>query len=261
MSAVLRRSELILAAFLLMAVLSVAPRAYCRSMRPQTDNVPVEQAGDGTSRTSPTAANEEWQFFRINAQYRGAVKKSFHNLGCAIAWFKDLSPDQTQVIVHVCALHPEKKGQKFAFRLNLVLQRQQARYSLLNKIYSDYTGITGDRQIQLQQLAALWAYLRHFARDGLLYPSFDACGAVLKLSEVSRKKSQTLEINCSWPFRRGFTGKFFFEKIVGGPAAALDLDKLRFRSGHLSVSLVKDTQAAVTRDFAHRQPFAVDVFR
>jgi hypothetical protein len=91
-------------------------------------------------------ANEEWQFFRINAQYRGTVKKGFSSLGCGLAWFKDISPEKTQVIVHVSALHPEKRGQKYTFRVNMVLNCTPDTYSIDSEVYAQFNGIEGERQ-------------------------------------------------------------------------------------------------------------------
>lgn len=248
--------SLLLAFFLLFVSLSEA-----KSLRPppeadKTSVVSIPKAADSNLK------GEEWQFFRMNAQYRGTVKKSFSNLGCAIAWFKDLAPDQTQIILRVSAVHPEKKRQKYAFRLNLVLRREGARYSLVKKEYAEFSGITGDRQTQLEQLAALWVYMRAYSGELKLFKEIDACGARLQLTEAVLGKGRSREINCSWPGRRSFNGKFFFERAVDPVfKELLALDKLRFKSGRLSVSLVKDTQEAITRDFGTREPFATDVFK
>ncbi|NCB39674.1 MAG: hypothetical protein EOM80_13000 [Erysipelotrichia bacterium] len=172
-------------------------------------------------------------------------------------WFKDLTPDQIQVMAHVCALHPEKKGHKFAFRLNLVFRREECRYSVLSEIYGSFTGIEGERQNQLRQLLSLWAYMRQFTKNSRLCAEFSACDAGVRLAEKIRRRGKIHEITCSWTSRRNFFGKFFFEQSTSG----LKLDKLRFSSGKLSVSLVEDTQEAIMRDFAHRQPFNVDVFK
>lgn len=239
--------------FILLLLLSSGLPAVAKSIRP----VPLEKQ---VVTAAPLA--DQWQFFRINAQYRGTIKKSYSNLGCAIAWFNDLTPDRVQVIIHVCALNPEKRHEKYAFRLNLVLQRGPTGYSLVSREYADFTGITGDRQNQLQQLAALWTYMRDFSHKPELRQKFDAGGAGLRLSEVVVHRGKGREVNCTWPARRGFNGKFFFERAVD-PAfkEVLYLDKLRFKSGRLSVSLVQDTQQAITRDFATREPFNTDVFR
>ena len=104
--------------------------------------------------------------------------------------------------------------------------------------------------------------MRDFSHKSELRQKFDAGGAGLRLSEVVVHRGKGREVNCTWPARRGFNGKFFFERAVD-PAfkEVLYLDKLRFKSGRLSVSLVQDTQQAITRDFATREPFNTDVFR
>lgn len=201
---------------------------------------------------------EEWQFFRINAQYRGTVKKGFANLGCGLAWFKDLAPGKTQVIVHVSALHPEKRNQKYAFRLNQVLQCGPAGYSAESEVYAKFTGIEGERQQQIRQLVALWAYMRQVEKTGKPSEVFNAGGALLHLRDVETRRGRAREIHCSWPARRSFSGKFFFDQQ---PDKRLTLDKFRFKSGKLSVSLTKEPAESINRDFAHRQPFAADVFK
>jgi hypothetical protein len=249
--------------FLIFALLIITTAsAGAKSIRPLPETAAPVAVDSRPELSRRTAEHEEWQFFRINAQYRGTVKKSFANLGCAIAWFNDLSPDQTQVIIHVSALHPEKRKQKYAFRMNLIFKRNGAIYTLLKQNYADFSGITGDRQTRLQQLAALWVYMRDYAREPKLYKELEVCGTQLKLSELIRGKGRNREVDCSWPARRGFHGKFFFERAVDPVfKEILALDKLRFRSGKLSVSLIKDSQAAILRDFAGKEPFATSVFK
>lgn len=244
---------------LVMALLVWAGMASAASRRPLSDK--PEPATPAELKLG-AAGGEEWQFFRINAQYRGTVKKSFSGLGCAIAWFKDLSSEQTQAIIHVCVKHPEKKQQTYAFRLNLVFSHSADNYRLVKSEYATFTGINGDHQTQLQQLAALWAYMRTYAVGGKLYPALEACGARLQLDEVILYKGRTREVDCRWQGRRSFQGKFFFERAIDPVfKEILALDKLRFRSGKLSVSLVKDSQAAILRDFAGKEPFATSVFK
>jgi len=203
------------------------------------------------------AANEEWQFFRINAQYRGTVKKGFSSLGCGLAWFKDISPEKTQVIAHVSALHPEKRGQKYTFRVNMVLNCRPDTYSIDSEVYAQFNGIEGERQQQIRQLVALWVYMRQVEKTGSLLNEFNAAGARLSLRDANVRRGKVREINCNWTGRRNFSGKFFFKQT----GASLALDKFRFRSGKLSVSLTKETTETINRDFAHREPFATDVFK
>ncbi len=201
--------------------------------------------------------SEVWQFFRINAQYRGALKKSFQSMGCALAWFKELPENQVQAIIHVCALHPEKKNQVYSFRLNLIFQRQPGRLELVREIYAEFNGITGERQQQIRQLAGLWLHMLDYKQHGTFTQDFMALGALLKLERrVVRNKN--VELTCKWQQRKDFSGKFFFDYDGG---TQREIDKFRFRSGKLSVSLVKDSSENVTRDFAKREPFAQMVFK
>ncbi|MGM0600956.1 MAG: hypothetical protein ACQETH_14190, partial [Candidatus Rifleibacteriota bacterium] len=112
------------------------------------------------------SCNEVWQFYRINAQYRGMVKKSYRNIGCALAWFKELSKAHTQVIAHVCAVHPEKKGEIYSFRVNLVLNHGLDNIKVNKVFYQDFRGFDKNRQDQVQQLVCLWDYIRNFAKRG-----------------------------------------------------------------------------------------------
>jgi hypothetical protein len=203
-----------------------------------------------------TSSADEWFFYRINAQYRGTIKKGMRDLGCAVAWFKELPAQQIQAIIHVCALHPEKKNERYAFRLNLIFTRKSGEYIIAREVYADFTGIPAERQLQIRQLAGLWIYIRDLARTNEFLPVINAAGAVLALK--ARDHGVHKEIECSWKEKRNFSGKFFLRKLLSG---GLEMEKIRFRSGKLSVSLVTDSQDAVTRDFAGRYPFNEQVFR
>lgn len=203
-------------------------------------------------------AAEEWQFFRVNAQYRGTVKKGFENLGCGIAWFKELPNNEVQAIVHVCALHPEKGNEKYAFRLNLILQRQTGKLNLVKELYADFAGIIGERQDQVRQLVGLLAYMRDFAAGTALAPSITSCGADLSLSDQKLSRGKTREITCKWASSSSFSGKFFFDQSQNGN---LVMTKFRFKSSKLSVSLVVDTAESINSEFAQRPPFAEIVFK
>lgn len=198
----------------------------------------------------------EWQFYRINAQYRGTVKKGFRNLGCAVAWFKDIDENKLQAIFHICALHPEKRNEKYSFRLNLLLKKIDGKISIEQEIYGDFTGIHGERQNQIRQLCCLWAYMREYSRKGVLHDSLLVDGRNIALKRVNTRSSQ--EITCSWTEKRDFSGKFFLEQAANNLMA---IDKLRFRSGRLSVSLAVDSAEKINKDFGSREPFATEVFK
>lgn len=199
----------------------------------------------------------EWQFYRINAQYRGTVKKGFKSLGCAVAWFKDIDQKKLQAIIHVCALHPEKKNETYSFRLNFILDKSPGKITVEREIYSEFKGINGaERQNQIRQLCCLWAYIREYSKNGILNENFisDTAPVALKVTKVRAGE----EVTCSWKEKRNFSGKFFLDKKTGTPMA---IDKLRFRSGKLSVSIAADSAEKINRDFAAREPFASTVFK
>jgi hypothetical protein len=197
-----------------------------------------------------------WQFYRINAQYRGAAKKSFSNIGCALAWFNDMGPGKTQVITHVCAINPDKENEVFGFRANLLLGFNADSTWVINTLYSEFSGIHGNRQKEVQQLICLWDLIRR--RTYYKTPIgnlLNLAGQVMSLKE--RKARNGLEINCSPANRRGFSGKYFLQP---GDNKPWEIDKFRFRSGKVSVSLVKDTNQAISREFRFKEPFASMVF-
>ena len=204
-----------------------------------------------------SAAQGEWQFYRINAQYRGTVKKGFKSLGCAVAWFKDIDPEKLQAIIHVCALHPEKKNETYSFRLNLLLKRGAGQIAVEREIYSDFKGISGtERQSQIRQLCCLWAYIREYSKSGILNEKFVSDGAPVSLKVTKVRAGE--EITCGWTEKKNFSGKFFLEKKNGSQFA---IDKLRFKSGKLSVSIAADTAEKINKEFATREPFASTVFK
>lgn len=206
--------------------------------------------------TGSALAEDIWQFSRINAQYRGAVKKSFENIGCSLAWFKDLAPGQSQVIAHVCAVNPEKRNEIFAFRTNLVINHMPDSLHLQQELYAEYEGVQGERCNEVKQLVCLWDYIRRNAQ----YPEkisglINVAGRPISLK--SRKLRNHYEITCSASGRSRFSGKFF---INSNPEGTNRIEKFRFRSGKVSVSMVQDTAEAVAKDFRFRQPFARLVF-
>lgn len=205
---------------------------------------------------NPLKGQDLWQFYRINAQYRGTVKKSFENIGCSLAWFKDIAPGQSQVIAHVCAENPEKRKEIFAFRTNLVIGYNNDSLQLQRELYADFEGVRGQRCLDVKQLVCLWDYVRRNMQNpetmnGLL----NVAGRPLTLK--TRKLRSRYEITCVAADRSRFSGKFF---IVCNPQGLNVIDKFRFRSGKVSVSMVQDTAEAVARDFRFRQPFSRLVF-
>ncbi|MFZ5951470.1 MAG: hypothetical protein ACOYXC_12245, partial [Candidatus Rifleibacteriota bacterium] len=201
-------------------------------------------------------AAEIWQYYRINAQYRGTVKKSFSNIGCSLAYFKDIAPNQSQVIAHVCVETPEKKKDIFAFRTNLTIDHNPTNMVVKAKQYDEYEGVENDRREEVKQLVCLWDMVRrNLANPAKLNGDVTVAGRSINLKIKETKKSY--ELSCSSNDKKKFSGKFFIEK---GKDGQLSIDKFRFQSGRVSVSLIQDTGDAVSKDFRSRQPYAKFVF-
>jgi hypothetical protein len=200
--------------------------------------------------------NEVWQFYRINAQYRGMVKKSYRNIGCALAWFKELSKVHTQVIAHVCAVHPEKKAEIYSFRVNLIINRGYDNIKVDQVYYQEFRGFNKNRQDQVQQLVCLWDYIRNY--EGSSWYK----GKILNISGIAMnlRKSDLrnrVEINANSSEYKNFSSKFFIKKSSD---QSFSMDKFRFRTGKVVISLVRDSGDSVSRDFRYREPFASIVF-
>lgn len=203
-------------------------------------------------------AEEEWQFFRINAQYRGVIKQSYEDVGCALAWFKELSPHKTQMIAHVCALNPENSKEQYSFRVNVVVGRHEGAYSISEIFYADFVGMHGDRQTEIKQLMSLWKLIRDYCNDPVeLNTAPDVWGKTLNLKTRTFSRRNRMEITATWPGRRGFSGKFFLEPTDLGK---WHLDKFRFSGGRVVVSMVQDSLEAIRKDFGQFSPFREVVF-
>lgn len=203
-------------------------------------------------------ANEEWQFFRINAQYRGVIKQSYEDVGCALAWFKELSSDKTQMIAHVCALNPENTDEQYSFRVNIIVSLHEGSYSVDEIFYADFVGMHGERQTEIKQLMSLWKLIRDYCKNPVeLNTAPDVWGKTLNLKTRTFSRHNRMEITAMWPGRRGFSGKFFLEPTA---AAKWHLDKFRFSGGRVVVSMVQDSLEAIRKDFGQFSPFREVVF-
>ena len=204
------------------------------------------------------SAAEEWQFFRINGQYRGVIKQSYQDVGCALAWFKELSPDQTQMIAHVCALNPENNEEQYSFRLNLVVGYNEGVYTIDEIFYAEFVGMHGDRQTEIKQLMSLWKLIRDYCNNPVgLNVAPNVWGKTLRLETRTFARNDRMEITAIWPGRRGFSGKFFLEQNESG---GFRLDKFRFSGGRVVVSMVQDSLDSIRRDFGQFSPFREIVF-
>lgn len=197
-----------------------------------------------------------WQFYRMNAQYRGAVKKSFQDIGCSLAWFNDIAPGQSQVIAHVCVENPEKRQEIFAFRTNLIISCTADSLTPVQEVYAEFEGVNGERRNEVKQLVCLWDYIRrNLFQAAKINGIINVAGRPVSLK--ARSLRNRIEVNCSSADRRKFSGKFFLSQTANGNFC---IDKFRFRSGKVAISMVQDTAEAVSKDFRFRQPFSRLVF-
>ncbi len=199
----------------------------------------------------------EWKSFRINAQYRGAIKKSFKNIGCAIAWFEDLKDGNTQIVTHVCAKDPDKRNQTYAFRLNMIVNYSASGVRVVKNIYNFYEGIDEGNADEIQQLMALWCFLRKDAKNRVARDyGLSVEGRLLNLKEKMVRGNKRKEINVYWPKKRSFSGKFFYDYKNNRPV----INKFRFKNQRVAISFVAETMKKVTEKFANQSPFREHVF-
>jgi hypothetical protein len=66
-----------------------------------------------------------------------------------------------------------------------------------------------------------------------------------------------VEINANYSEYKNFSSKFFIKKSSD---QSFSMDKFRFRTGKVVISLVRDSGDSVSRDFRYREPFASIVF-
>ncbi|GAB4275360.1 MAG: hypothetical protein Kow0029_16410 [Candidatus Rifleibacteriota bacterium] len=160
------------------------------------------------------------------------------------------------MIAHVCAVNPDRKNDVFAFRTNLTMGYNPNSVWILKEIYAEFKKITGQRQSDVKCLAGLWDYIRRISKEGGHVPGFmNVAGKIITLKDHIRRDSR--EVTCSWSGRRGFSGKFFLRR---NSSLGWEIDKFRFKSGNVAISLIKDSVDSVSKDFRYKQPFAGIVF-
>lgn len=209
--------------------------------------------------TSSISYSEElWQFFRINAQYRGIIRNSYRDIGCGLAWFNQLSDNKTQMIAHVAAINPENRSDVFAFRINIVIENDNNNYSISEKFYSQYSMIEGERQAQIKQLMALWLHItNHLNSQNALNMSPIIQSQGIRLESNYLRGGAKKEIDAHWRSHGNFSGKFFLDRKY---PYGWELEKFRFRGGNVVVSLVQDSAQNVMNQLGQFSPFRELVF-
>ena len=144
----------------------------------------------------------------------------------------------------------------FAFRTNLLIDHSPGNLNLNKEVYAEFEGVNGQRRLEVKQLVCLWDHVRRNLAD----PAKMTGNIVVAGRPVSLKTKDLrnhYEIECRATDRSRFSGKFFLKKVSAG---LNQIDKFRFRSGKVSVSMVQDTSDSINRDFRFKQPFARIVF-
>lgn len=216
-----------------------------------------------------------WQAFKMNAQYRGGIKKGFRDIGCGVAYFSDLPNGNKQIASQICAVTPDKKHKTYAFKLNMEVAMPNGRVDVISKTGTVFKGFEKSSNNQVEQLMALWAYLRDcYKYNKPINPNIVVAGKRVKIkdkvfglkkrrssrrSSRRRKKKITRQISVSWVSNRKFKGKFFLR--LNTRTNKWILVKFRFNNKKVSVSLIRTKMAYITNKFSPREPYKTWVFQ
>ena len=207
-----------------------------------------------------SSANAQvWEYFKINAQYRSGVKKSYEDIGCAISYFVPLAPQKLQVISHVCAVNPKKRNKAYAFKLNMVLNIAGDQVKIVKKIYSDFKGIRPDYFDEIEDLIAGWTFIReNWNKQEQLQYQFVVGKRIIKQESKILSRGKRKEIVLRTPNKKGPSGKVFLHRAQSNTSWMLD--KFRLRNKKIAISLVKTDFNYIGRKFGHKEPFRSLVF-
>ena len=197
-----------------------------------------------------------WEFFKINAQYRGSVKKGFSELGCAIGYFVDLGNMHRQVIFHACVRHPERKGEYYAFRVNLVYRIQGGAIVLAKEEYSTFQGLDPEHQEQIKDLILLLGEIRVGRSDLRGINALQINRTALKCNSAIKSGGRRWEFMVDRAGRPAVEGKFFLNLAQAG----WDLDKFRIKREKISISFVTVPGSEIKSQFGAVAPYNQWVF-
>lgn len=222
-----------------------------------------------------------WQAFKMNAQYRGGIKKGFTDIGCGVTYFSDLPNGNKQIATQICAVTPDKKKQTYAFKLNMEVAVTPGKVNIVSKTQSQFEGFEegGSSNAQVEELMALWVYLRDCYLTGkTINPNLVVAGKRVKIKDKifglkkkkssrrssrsrskKKKKKITRQISISWEKSRTFKGKFFLR--LNTKTNVWKLTKFRFNNKKVSVSLIKTKMDYINTKFAPRDPYKTWVFQ
>ncbi|HEY9068782.1 MAG TPA: hypothetical protein VIV61_00925 [Candidatus Ozemobacteraceae bacterium] len=200
----------------------------------------------------------DWEAFEISAQYRGSVKQSAEQLGCAIGYFQGLPDGQSQIIFHACVRDPEKSRKYYAFRLNQTCSRAPFQLKTTSEIYSRFEGFEPSHQTAARDLLALLTELRRPDFEPKPVESIEINGVTMKMQSVLKDRGRKREITVTRPGRQPVEGKFFFRRAQ--QAAPWGLEKFRLKRGKVSVSFVVGKLDSIRNAYAVKTPYDSWVF-
>ena len=197
-----------------------------------------------------------WEFFKINAQYRGSVKKGFSELGCALAYFVDLGEMHRQVIFHACVRHPERKGEFYAFRVNAVYRIQNGAIISAKEEYSNFQGLEPQHQQSIKDLLLLLGEIRIGRSDLQGINALQINRSMLECKSLMTKRGAQWEFQTIRPGNPVVDGKFFLDRVQGG----WKLDKFRIKRDKISISFVSVPGSEIKAQFGSVAPYNTWVF-
>ncbi|MBI3039584.1 hypothetical protein HYY75_11175 [bacterium] len=206
---------------------------------------------------SPTWAAGTWDFFEINAQYRGGMKKSFQELGCGLAYFSDLQDGKKQVILHACVKHPEKKKTYYSMRLNLVYSVSDAGISIVSEPYAWFEAFDKDQEPQIKDMVLLLPIVKDgsFLRFGNGQIKINNTLVSVKIDSL--KGGKNYEYNVLRPGKTPVEGKFFVDVDQG---KSMSVKKFRFKRGKIVTSFVSVPLSQIEGKYKSVAPFNKVVF-
>ena len=199
-----------------------------------------------------------WDFFEINAQYRGGMKKGFDSLGCSLGYFANLGGGKHQVILHSCVQHPEHKKDFYAFRINLAFDAVNNTVTTTQEMYSWFDNFENQHQSQVKDIIILLGLLK----NGLLGKetrkfTLQINQTNLEINSVMLSGGKRQEITTVRSGNPQLTGKFFLKVGADGVMA---LEKFHLRREKISVSFVTAPLAKIQEKFQNKSPYDKVVF-
>lgn len=199
----------------------------------------------------------DWDYFEINAQYRGGVKKGFESVGCALAYYAKLGQQKEQVIFHGCVQNPDKKNIFYVFQLNVVYQPLPDGAVSEKEIYGHFEGLKDENEKQVKDMIMLLPLLRGITHAQTKHVEFKVNQSVFPAAFQAVSGGRRLECTVSRGGKSPMDGKFFWQSASGGSVL---LEKFHLRRGKISMSFVKTSLGAIQQKFQKRSPFDKVVF-